>query len=99
MRGRKTGGRDFKKGEGGRPKGAKNKVPWSVKAEVKEVLRKMGIDQERAKEIFRRVCRSKGAQNGCPHLAIAAFFLALGAQVNSRHLGYERKRTEPGPNW
>ncbi len=75
MRGRKTGGRDFKKGEGGRPKGAKNKVPGSVKAEINDVLKKMGVDQERAKEILRRVCQSKGARDGCPYLPFAAFFL------------------------
>jgi hypothetical protein len=34
-RGKKTGGRNFKKGQGGRKKGAKNKVPGSFKSSVK----------------------------------------------------------------
>lgn len=40
-KGKKTGGRNFKKGQGGRKKGAKDKVPRSFKRNVEEFFREV----------------------------------------------------------
>lgn len=44
-RGRKTGGRNFKKGQGGRKKGAKDKIPRSWKANVQMFFQEVHSDQ------------------------------------------------------
>lgn len=47
-RGKKTGGRDFKKGQGGRKKGAKDRVPRlrSLKGNLKAVLEDIAKTEE-----------------------------------------------------
>lgn len=45
-RGKKTGGRNFKKGHGkGRPKGAKDKVPRSFKASIRVLYQQLAADR------------------------------------------------------
>lgn len=50
-RGKKTGGRDWKKGEGGRPKGAKDKTPRTVKASLIAIYEKLEAEKP---ELFER---------------------------------------------
>lgn len=44
--GKKTGGRDFPKGNGGRPVGAKDHYPRTAKRAITELLEKFGNDTE-----------------------------------------------------
>lgn len=43
-RGKKTGGRDFKKGQGGRKRGAKDKFPRSFKASIAAVINEVAVE-------------------------------------------------------
>lgn len=49
-RGKKTGGRNFKKGAPGRPKGSKDKVPRTFKASIRAVYQELATEKP---ELFR----------------------------------------------
>lgn len=75
--GRKTGGRNFKKGQGGRKKGAKDKVPRgrAIKASIKAVLHDV-VAQE-PKLIRQTIVRGFKAppQHAFHYVQLAAHFL------------------------
>ena len=57
-KGKKTGGRSFPRGNPGRPKGSKNKIPGSFKASVKAIFEELALE-ERAnwKGVIRKIMR------------------------------------------
>lgn len=73
-RGKKTGGRDFKKGEGGRKKGAKDKVPRGIKRSIKYVYEELA---DKDPDLFRE-CVKRGLKSGTrafPFLQLGAHYL------------------------
>lgn len=71
-KGKKTGGRDFKKGEGGRQKGAKDKVPRGFKRSIRALYEQLADEQP---ETFR-----KALEDGLKAKAPASFqYLQMGA--------------------
>ena len=79
-RGKKTGGRDFKKGQGGRKKGAKDKVPRGLKAKIAGSIRSMyeallkGEPELFENRIRRDLKKGSGAV-GFHHVQLAAYYL------------------------
>ncbi|MBI3988856.1 MAG: hypothetical protein HY347_04485 [candidate division NC10 bacterium] len=59
----------------GRPKGAKDHVPRSVKASIKAVFEELGqTDYETWKEAIRRTL-AKGGRDAFPYFQLAAYYL------------------------
>src|SRR5262245_15785671 len=78
-RGKKTGGRDFKKGQGGRKKGAKDKVPRGLKAKLAGSIKSMYEavvvgEPELVLSAIRRGFRGGGTV-GFHHVQLAAHYL------------------------
>lgn len=67
--GQKTGGRDFKKGEGGRPKGAKDRLPRSAKQAVAGLLEKLGSDVELIESVLKKGLAAR-APSSFPYLRL-----------------------------
>jgi hypothetical protein len=75
-RGKKTGGRNFKKGNRGRPKGAKDKVPRTFKASIKNIYERLAIDEPALYEnAIRRDLKSKRGSVAFQHTQLAAYYL------------------------
>lgn len=79
-KGKKTGGRNFKKGQGGRKKGAKDKVPRGLKAKIAGSIRSMyeallnGEPQLFENRIRRDLKKGSGTV-GFQHVQLAAYYL------------------------
>lgn len=79
-KGKKTGGRDFKKGNGGRKKGAKDKVPRGLKAKIVGSIREMYEalltgEPELFEKRIRRDLQRGGGSVGFQHVQLAAHYL------------------------
>lgn len=75
-KGKKTGGRNFKKGQGGRKKGAKDKVPRSFKASIKNIYERLATEEPELFEgAIRRDLKSKRGSVAFQHTQLAAHYL------------------------
>ena len=74
-RGKKTGGRTFQRGNPGRPKGTRNKIPRSFKSSIALLFQELGQeDRARWKAAIRRVMRL-GGRTAFPYYQMAAHYL------------------------
>lgn len=74
-KGKKTGGRPFAKGNPGRPKGSKNKIPGSVKASVKGIFEKLAVEDREAWERALKRTMRKGGAVAFPYFNLAAAYI------------------------
>jgi len=74
-RARKTGGRDFRRGNPGRPKGAKNKIPGSVKASIKRIFEELGAEYPEEWRAAIRRAMKQGGGTGFRYFELAAAYL------------------------
>lgn len=79
-KGKKTGGRNFKKGNGGRKKGAKDKVPRGLKAKVEGSIKSMYEalllgDPQLFVDRIRRDLKKGSGTVGFQHVQLAAYYL------------------------
>lgn len=79
-KGRKTGGRNFKKGQGGRKKGAKDRVPRGLKAKINGSIRAMydALLKEEPALFERAIRRDLGSSRGSvafQHVQLAGYYL------------------------
>ena len=74
-RGRKTGGRDFKKGEGGRKPGSRDEVPRTLKASIKRVYEEIAAeDPALIRRALEQGLRAEPPKS-YPYLQLAAYYL------------------------
>lgn len=75
-KGRKTGGRNFKKGQGGRKKGSKDKVPRSFKASIKAMYERLALEEPQLFEgAIKRDLKSRRGSVAFQHTQLAAYYL------------------------
>lgn len=75
MRGKKTGGRDFKKGQGGRKKGSRDKIPRGFKQSIRYLYEELAKAQP---ELFRSALvrgLKAAAPKNFPYLQMGAHYL------------------------
>lgn len=89
--GRKTGGRNFKKGQGGRKKGAQDRVPRGLKAKITDSIRKLYVALlANQPDLFER-CVIKDLQHagaaGFHHVQLAAFYIDGKPTEHVQHSG------------
>lgn len=74
-RGKKTGGRNFKKGQGGRKKGAKDKVPRTFKGSIRALYVELANERP---ELFRAALErglKSASPKSFPYLQMGAHYL------------------------